>query len=375
MGWFNDNMDSDSSEFGSKDPANHIDPATGYIKTGYRKCSHCTSYKYRTGFTKEEATKPAAKRLCNDCIVSGATTVKSKPKAPSTTKTSAATTSKAVIPQLDIECMSIKEMKEELESHGVCTKAMIEKSELIDALTNARGRSKCSSQTLVDIQALTVQGLKEELKSRGLPVSGLKAVLQQRLIDAVGVSTCTTESSDKEEASTEEIPVKKTVAPEKTASKDQDKENIPQTNTKEAKKEKNGSKKNAKKKSKEQNKEKERVKRCSSYECNNILLNKYTQICGMCVEAKQFERSSAGGGNGNQPKLPYPCKFFAIGQCRYGDACRFSHAQPAGATGFGGNSSAGGHGQTYRGSIWSHPDVIAGMKSYRASKPSWDWNR
>lgn len=214
MGWFNDNMDSDGSEFDTyKDPPNHIDPATGYIKTGYRKCSHCTSYKYRTGFTKEEAKKPAAKRLCNDCIVSGATTVKSKPKAPSTTKTSAATISKAVIPQLDIECMSIKEMKEELESHGVCTKAMIEKSELIDALTNARERSKCSSLTLVDIQALTVQGLKEELKSRGLPVSGLKAVLQQRLIDAVGVSTCTTESSGKEEASTEEILVKTTVAP------------------------------------------------------------------------------------------------------------------------------------------------------------------
>jgi hypothetical protein len=366
MGWFNDNMDSDGSEFGYKDPPNHIDPATGYIKTGYRKCSNCTSYKYRTGFTKEEAKKPAAKRLCNDCIATGATTVKSKPKAPATsTKTSAATTNnKSVIPQLDIKCMSIKEMKEELESHGVCTKAMIEKSELIDALTNARESTKCSSLTLVDIQALTVQGLKEELKSRGLPVSGLKAVLQQRLIDAVGVSTCTTESSGKE-ALTEEAPVKKTVAPEKTASKAQNKENVPQTKG-------NDSKKTAKKESKEQKKEnglKERVKRCSG--CSNILLNKYTQICGTCVsEAKE----SAGGGNGKQPKLPYPCKFFSIGQCRYGDACRFSHALP-GATGFGGSNSTGGHGQTYRGSIWSHPDVIAGMKSYRASKPSWDWNR
>ena len=75
---------------------------------------------------------------------------------------------------------------------------------------------------------------------------------------------------------------------------------------------------------------------------------------------KEDYLSSVGRGNG---KLPYPCKFFAIGQCRYGDACRFSHG------------SAGGHGQTYRGSIWSHPDVIAGMKTYRASKPSWDWNR
>lgn len=261
-------------------------------------------------FTKEEAKKPAAKRLCNDCIVSGATTVKSKPKAPATsTKTSAATTNnKSVIPQLDIKCMSIKEMKEELESHNVCTKAMIEKSELIDALTNARVRSKCSSLTLVDIQALTVQGLKEELKSRGLPVSGLKAVLQQRLIDAVGVSTGATESSGKE-ASTEEAPVKKTVVPEKTASKEQNKENVPQTKG-------NDSKKIAKKESKEQNKEnglKERVKRCSG--CSNILLNKYTQstqICGTCDKAKQLdeamlktfridkERSSAGGGNGKQ---------------------------------------------------------------------------
>ena len=40
---------------------------------------------------------------------------------------------------------------------------------------------------------------------------GLKAVLKQRLIDDIGVSTGTTESSGKE-ASTEEAPVKKTVA-------------------------------------------------------------------------------------------------------------------------------------------------------------------
>jgi hypothetical protein len=210
----------------------------------------------------------------------------------------------------------------------------------------------------------------------------LKAVLQQRLIDAVGVSTCTTESSGKE-ASTEEAPVKKTVAPVKTASKAQNKENVPQTKG-------NDSKTIAKKESKEQNKEngcKERVKCCSNYRCNNpVSINKYTQICGMCEKAKQLdeammksflidiERSSAGGRNGKQPKLPYPCKFFAIGQCRYGDACRFSHALP-GATGFDGSNSTGGHGQTYRGSIWSHPDVIAGMKNIRASKPSWDWNR
>lgn len=107
----------------------------------------------------------------------------------------------------------------------------------------------------------------------------------------------------------------------------------------------------------------------------------YTQICGRCMkieyEAKEnVGPSSVGGGNDKQSKLPYPCKFFAIGQCRYGDACRFSHSQPddaAGGTGFGGSKS--GHGQTYRGSIWSHPDVIAGMKNIRASKPSWDWNR
>lgn len=237
------------------------------LATGYRKCSRCTSYKSRAGFTKEEATKPAAKRMCNDCIATGATSVKSKPNAPSTTKTSAATTSKAVILQLDIKCMSVKEMKQELESHGVCTNGMIEKSELIDALTTARGRSKCSSLTLVDIQALTVRGLKEELKSRGLPVSGLKAVLQQRLIDAVSASTGATESSDKatesndKGPSTKEDPVKKTYAPEKTASKAQNKENVLQTKGIDSKKKKGGdSKKNAK----------IEVKRCSSLDAIRI---------------------------------------------------------------------------------------------------------
>ncbi|KAL3781205.1 LOW QUALITY PROTEIN: hypothetical protein ACHAW5_007017 [Stephanodiscus triporus] len=103
--------------------------------------------------------------------------------------------------------------------------------------------------------------------------------------------------------------------------------------------------------------------------------------CGNCNFADRCIHSygnpsgghpSKSNGRGDGKKLPYLCKFFPSGQCGYGDECRFSHEQPTdtGASGFG---CKGGYGRG--GSIWSDPDVIAGMKNYRASKESWDWNR
>jgi hypothetical protein len=390
MGWFNDNMDPDRSEFGFKPFPDHIDPCTGYTKTGYRKCSECTAYKYRTGFTKEESKKPAAKRLCNACIEKGAALSRKAPQDPSASKVAAKQSVAKVVPLRDIDSISIKEMKQELQSLGICTKSIIEKGELVDALANARAREQSPSSrtlSLEDILSLKVPGLKEELKARGLPVSGLKPVLQQRLTDAVGVSAEPTTSTGAE-ASVKNAPVENTITP-KTMSQEKNKENYvprPMSNVpKEQKKTAcSGGGVN--------------MKQPASGKCNNFAKEqKKTASFDSGVNIKQpasgnsnfgdrcksasdnpsggYPSKSNGGGDGK--KLPYPCKFFPSGQCRYGDACRFSHEQATGTGAFGsGNGTShakGGYGRG--GSIWSHPAVVAGMKNYRASKESWDWNR
>ena len=51
------------------------------------------------------------------------------------------------------------------------------------------------NMTIEYILSLRVVDLKQELKDRGCPVTGVKAVLQKRLADAVGVSL---ESSEKD---------------------------------------------------------------------------------------------------------------------------------------------------------------------------------
>ena len=117
MGWFNDNMDSDGSEFGfTNNLPDHIDPLTGQYKTGVRKCSHCKAFKTKGDYTKEEAQKPAARRLCHGCLAAGAA---GKKKATKPAKKAAG----APAPLPDVASMKIKEMKEELESYGVSTAA------------------------------------------------------------------------------------------------------------------------------------------------------------------------------------------------------------------------------------------------------------
>jgi hypothetical protein len=365
MGWFNDNMDSDGSEFGFKPVPDHIDPMTGYTKTGYRKCSNCTAYKYRTGFTKEESKKPAAKRLCNACIEKGADVSRKSPQYPSASKDAVKQSVAKVAPLRDINSMSIKEMKEELQSLGTCTKTMIEKGELVDSLATARDTKQSPGSktlSLEDIYSLKVPGLKEELKARGLPVSGLKAVLQQRLANAVGVSTEAT-TSNGAEASLKKAPVENTPSTAKTMSQDEkNKENnVPRPNSDVAK---------------------EQKKTVSSSPGVNTKQpesgnGNFADRCNPSSDNPSGGYPSKSNGRGDGKKLPYPCKFFPSGRCRYGDECRFSHEQPTGtgASGFGYGTSYGKGGYGRGGSIWSHPDVIAGMKNYRASKESWDWNR
>ena len=389
MGWFNNNMDCDDSEFGFKPVPDHIDPCSGYTKTGYRKCSECTAYKYRTGFTKEESKKPAAKRSCNACIERGAAVSRKDPQDPSVSKVNAKQSVAKVVPMRDIVSMSIKEMKQELQSLGTCMKTMVEKGELVDALANARGSKQSPSSrtlSLEDILLLKVPGLKEELKARGLPVSGLKPVLQQRLTEAVGVLAEATTSIGAE-ASLEKSPVKSTSTP-KTMSQEKNKENEaprPKANVaKEQKKTSSSGGVNMKQPTSDKcNNLAKEQKKTASFDSGVNITQPASGNCSFGDRCESVPDNPSGGypsksyGGGDGKKLPYPCKFFSSGQCRYGDACRFFHEQVTGtgASGFGNGTSYGKGGYGRGGSIWSHPDVIAGMKNYRASKESWDWNR
>ena len=67
-------MDSKRPEFGFPDVPvpDHIDPMTSHHKTGVHKCSNCKSSKANKYFTKEEAKKTPAKRICNICPEDGA---------------------------------------------------------------------------------------------------------------------------------------------------------------------------------------------------------------------------------------------------------------------------------------------------------------
>ena len=54
----------------------------------------------------------------------------------------------------------------------------------------------------MDVESMTVSELKQELKSRGLKVSGLKAVLKKRLAEAIAESDTQTSSDP---VTTEEV--------------------------------------------------------------------------------------------------------------------------------------------------------------------------
>ena len=73
----------------------------------------------------------------------------------------------------------------------------MKRSALTLAPVDAQERRHLPSVTMIsvgDVQSLKVAELKEELKKLGLPVTGLKAVLADRLIEALEV--CTQSSAD-----------------------------------------------------------------------------------------------------------------------------------------------------------------------------------
>ena len=77
MGWFDDYgpgadmdaMDAALERFG-KSRAAFYDAGSQRFEKGTRKCSACCAYKNSKDFTKEEAARPAARRLCKSCAQS-----------------------------------------------------------------------------------------------------------------------------------------------------------------------------------------------------------------------------------------------------------------------------------------------------------------
>ena len=64
MTWF-DSFD-DFNDF-DEDCKDGFRMGNGHYLPGTRKCSVCKDFKEKTDFNKEQAAKPATKRICNDC--------------------------------------------------------------------------------------------------------------------------------------------------------------------------------------------------------------------------------------------------------------------------------------------------------------------
>lgn len=205
----------------------HIDPFTGNYKPGVRKCSHCKEFKFKKDYTKEEAARPAARRVCNVCLAKNPelTKKKSKAKSAGTKATAAKKTPKISTPLPSIETMKIKEMKLELQAYGVSLDALLEKCEIVEALLEAREeRMTTSAKLTVDIiKSFKVAELKEELKARGGKVSGVKGVLQQRLAETVGLPW---EGANSQPKAKKEAP-KKERARKSSEPRVENKENVP----------------------------------------------------------------------------------------------------------------------------------------------------
>lgn len=126
MGWFDDNhwageaydfgfgymcggRDLDAYEFSR---AAHRQP-DGHYEPGTRKCSKCLKFKTKKDFNREEAAKPANKRICDEC----------GPGLPS-----------------DIGCMKVAELKKELGSRRLSTAGA--RDDLIDRLKHDIARKE-----------------------------------------------------------------------------------------------------------------------------------------------------------------------------------------------------------------------------------------
>ena len=222
MGYFADYMDVPDDAYPSV--PDHIDIFTGNFKVGTRKCSKCKTYKTRQDFNGEEEKKSASKRICNGC----------GPPMPK-----------------DLNAFTIPQIKDELRKRGVGHDDVkgLKKAELVARLqavldqeagetggataaapvatstgsTESTAAAADTPLTRERILTLKVVDLKRELKARGKPVSGLKAVLQDRLLAEISPDDDSSGEKDKATAKEEVETIKKIAAVPPTVSK----KNIP----------------------------------------------------------------------------------------------------------------------------------------------------
>lgn len=185
MGWFDENCGDPSDNEKGSSTSNACKSANGHFEKGTRKCSKCKSYKTIKDFNKEEAKKSASRRICNECG--------------------------PPMPQY-FNAFTIEQLKKQLMKRGE-EKLSGKKADLVDRLKglvekeaneNSHKNTVGKPSTCIDgdskqsderstmsydvIMSLKVIDLRKALKARGLPVSGLKAVLQERLLHAEGIS-------------------------------------------------------------------------------------------------------------------------------------------------------------------------------------------
>lgn len=202
MGFFADTMDVPDGAYA--EVPEHIDLFTGNFKTGTRKCSKCKAYKTKSDYNAEQEKKPASRRICNDC----------GPPMPN-----------------DLNSLTIPQIREELKKRGVGHDAVkgLKKADLVawlqtvldgsatvevksnDAATKtdagnsakkiSSGDNNPRALTREYILSLKVVDLKKELKARGKPVSGLKAVLQDRLLAEIPSNGSSNANAEKGKAS------------------------------------------------------------------------------------------------------------------------------------------------------------------------------
>ena len=226
MGYFADYMDVPDDAYPSV--PDHIDPFTGNFKLGTRKCSKCKAYKTRQDFNGEQEKKPASRRICNAC----------GPPMPA-----------------DLNAFTIPQIKDELRKRGVGYDAVkgLKKAELVGRLqavldqagekgganaaapvatstSSTESTAPTPNLTRERILAFKAVDLKRELKARGRPVSGLKAVLQERLLAEISPNDDVDDTSSEKKKATAKAEVettKKVTAEVPTVPK----ENISTTNS------------------------------------------------------------------------------------------------------------------------------------------------
>ena len=172
MGWFDENHWAGEEAMSRMcgDYYDHRDIDGKYF-AGTRKCSQCKKLKTKKDFNKEQEKKTAAKRICNEC----------GPPLPK-----------------DVSILTKAEIMTELQKRGVdeLPPSNAKKAEVLACLQNILeaeapppGANDQENQKPLPKywSQWKVVELKEELKRRGLKVSGTKGVLTTRLSENTGI--------------------------------------------------------------------------------------------------------------------------------------------------------------------------------------------